>query len=70
MIVAAGHHTRVPRLYRGRDILWWFDHMGILDERLEDVHDINQSITQPSFQPVGRPDYRTVDRSCKTRGPL
>jgi putative flavoprotein involved in K+ transport len=61
VIVAAGQHTRVPRRYRGRDILWWLDRMGILDERLEDVHDVERSVTQPSFQLVGRADRRTVD---------
>jgi putative flavoprotein involved in K+ transport len=63
VIVAAGHHTRVPRRYRGRDILWWLDRMGMLDERIEDVHDVERSIAQPSFQLVGRADFRTIDLS-------
>ncbi len=30
--LAVGRHTRLPRLYRGRDILWWLDAMGVFDE--------------------------------------
>ena len=26
--LAVGRHTRMPRRYRGRDILWWIDTMG------------------------------------------
>jgi putative flavoprotein involved in K+ transport len=29
--LAAGEHVRVPRQYRGQDILWWMDAVGILD---------------------------------------
>lgn len=59
--VAAGHHTRLPRLYRGRDILWWLDRMGILTEPASAVHDIDMSREQPSLQLVGHPDHRTID---------
>ena len=34
--LAAGSHTRVPRTYRGLDICWWLDAMGILTRRLEE----------------------------------
>ena len=30
MTLAVGRHTRVPRRYRGRDILWWLDRLGVL----------------------------------------
>lgn len=59
--LAVGHHTRLPRRYRGRDILWWLDRMGILDERIEDVADAEASRRQPSMQLVGRPDGQTLD---------
>jgi putative flavoprotein involved in K+ transport len=61
--VAVGRHTRLPRTYRGRDILWWLDTMGVLDERTEDVADLEVSRHQPSMQLVGRPDRRTLDLS-------
>jgi len=59
--IAAGHHTRVPRQYRGRDIMWWLDRAGFMDEPAERVHDIDQSRRQPSLQLVGHPDHRSLD---------
>lgn len=59
--LAVGRHIRLPRVYRGRDILWWLDAMGVLDESTEDVHDLAASRRQPSLQLVGRPDRATVD---------
>ncbi|MDX1390662.1 MAG: NAD(P)-binding domain-containing protein, partial [Acidobacteriota bacterium] len=59
--LAVGRHTRLPRLYRGKDILWWFDQMGIFDETLEKVHDAERSRSQPSLQLVGRPDKGSID---------
>jgi putative flavoprotein involved in K+ transport len=59
--LAVGRHTRLPRLYRGRDILWWLDAMGIFDETDEGVFDVEVSRRQPSLQLVGRPDHATLD---------
>jgi putative flavoprotein involved in K+ transport len=59
--LAVGRHTRLPRVYRGRDILWWLDAMGVFDERVEDVFDPKVSRDQPSLQLVGRPDRATLD---------
>jgi putative flavoprotein involved in K+ transport len=53
--LAAGHHTRVPRSYRGRDIMWWLDASGVLGETIEEVFDVAVSRQQPSFQLIGRP---------------
>jgi len=59
--LAVGRHMRLPRLYRGRDILWWLDAMGVFDETGEDVFDLEISRRQPSLQLVGRPDRATLD---------
>ena len=64
--VAVGRHTRLPRTYRGKDILWWFDKMGVLDERAEDVKDLQVSRRQPSMQLVGSSDRRTLDLGTLT----
>jgi putative flavoprotein involved in K+ transport len=59
--LAVGRHTRLPRVYRGRDILWWLDAMGVFDESAADVFDLAISRGQPSLQLVGRPDRATLD---------
>jgi putative flavoprotein involved in K+ transport len=59
--IAVGHHTRLPRTHRGRDILWWLDRMGVLDERVDNVYDIEISREQPSLQLIGHPDRVTLD---------
>jgi putative flavoprotein involved in K+ transport len=61
VILAVGRHTRLPRVYRGRDILWWLEAMGVLDEAASDVFDLPASRGQPSLQLVGRKDRATVD---------
>jgi putative flavoprotein involved in K+ transport len=52
--LAVGRHQRLPRTYRGRDILWWLDAMGALDATTKDVFDVETSRHQPSLQLVGR----------------
>ena len=59
--LAVGRHTRLPRLYRGRDILWWLDALGVLDERADEVPDLEAARRQPSLQLAGRPDHSTLD---------
>ncbi len=59
--LAVGRHTRLPRTYLGRDIMWWLDAMGVLDERIEDVASPDASRAQPSLQLVGRPGRATID---------
>jgi len=59
--VAVGRHTRLPRTYRGKDILWWLETMGVLEERAEDVQDVQVSREQPSLQLVGSAERRTLD---------
>ena len=59
--LAVGGHTRLPRRYRGRDILWWLDRLGVLSESIDDVHDIERSRNQPSLQLVGKADQSSLD---------
>jgi len=67
--IAVGHHTRLPRRYRGLDILRWLDWMGVLDESVDRVYDIEISREQPSLQLVGDPGHRTLDLSgLRARG--
>ena len=59
--LAVGRHTRLPRRWRGRDILDWMDRAGVLDERAEQVRDLAAARAQPSLQLVGRPDHASID---------
>jgi putative flavoprotein involved in K+ transport len=59
--LATGHHVRVPRSYRGRNIHWWLDQIGLLDERWDQVDDLQRARRTPSFQLIGHPDRREVD---------
>jgi putative flavoprotein involved in K+ transport len=67
--ISVGHHTRLPRRYRGHDILWWLDRMGVFDETVDQVYDAEISREQPSLQLVGRPDHATLDlETLRMRG--
>jgi putative flavoprotein involved in K+ transport len=59
--LAVGRHLRLPRTYRGRDIMWWLDALGILNQTTDAVADIGASRSQPSLQLVGRADHRSLD---------
>jgi putative flavoprotein involved in K+ transport len=58
--LAVGEHIRAPRVYRGRDIQWWMDAAGVLDQRYDEVDDIVRARRVPSLQLVGAPG-RTLD---------
>jgi putative flavoprotein involved in K+ transport len=59
--LAVGAHIRMPRRYRGRDIQWWMDAAGVLDQRYEELEDLERARNVPSLQLAGYPDQRTVD---------
>jgi putative flavoprotein involved in K+ transport len=59
--LAVGQHTRIPRRYRGRDIAWWLEASGMLDERADRSFNLESARRQPSLQLVGTPDHRTID---------
>lgn len=58
--LAVGDHVRLPRTYRGMDIHWWMDSLGLLDERIADVEDISRARRLPSLQLVGSPEGRDI----------
>jgi len=59
--LSVGEHVRMPRSYRGRDIFWWMDAAGVLDERYDEVDDIVRARHTPSPQLVGSPEHRSID---------
>ena len=64
--LSVGEHVRAPRVYRGKDILWWMDATGLHDERYDEIDDINRARRLPSFQLVGTPERTTLDLNMLT----
>jgi putative flavoprotein involved in K+ transport len=59
--LAVGEHIRAPRLYRGRDLEWWMDVTGVLDERYDEIDDVVRARKVPSLQLAGTSDRSTLD---------
>jgi putative flavoprotein involved in K+ transport len=64
--IAAGEHIRAPRVYRGKDIQWWMDAAGVLDERYDQIPDIERARRVPSLQLTGSPKRLTLDLNALT----
>ncbi len=61
VILAVGEHVRVPRIYRGRDIKWWMDAIGMMDVRYDEIDDLERARRLPSLQLIGTPERETID---------
>ncbi len=59
--IAIGGHSRVPRRYRGMDIFWWLQRIGVLDKTIDAMPDTRLARREPSLQLVGTPDHRSLD---------
>ena len=64
--LAVGEHVRGPRMYRDRDIHWWMEASGVLDERYDEVDDIVRARRVPSMQLGGSPERSTFDLNALT----
>jgi putative flavoprotein involved in K+ transport len=64
--IAVGEHIRAPRVYRGRDIEWWMDVAGVLDERYDEIDDIKRARRVPSLQLTGSDARATLDLNALT----
>ena len=64
--LSVGEHVRLPRTYRGRDVLWWMDASGLWDQRYDEVEDLTRARRLPSPQLVGTPDRATLDLNALT----
>ena len=64
--LCVGEHVRLPRLYRGRDVLWWMDAAGVWDQRYDEVDDLSRARRLPSPQLVGTPERATLDLNALT----
>jgi putative flavoprotein involved in K+ transport len=61
VVLAVGEHVRLPRMYRGRDILWWMDVSGVWDQRWDEIEDLARARKLPSPQLVGTPQRVSLD---------
>ena len=59
--LAVGEHVRLPRTYRGRDVLWWMDASGVWNQRYDEIEDLTRARSLPSPQLVGTPERTTLD---------
>ncbi len=67
VVLSVGEHVRVPRTYRGRDIKWWMESVGVLDEFYTEFDDIERVRRLPSLQLMGSDDRRDSDLNQLTR---
>jgi putative flavoprotein involved in K+ transport len=59
--LSVGEHVRLPRTYRGRDVLWWMDASGVWNQRYDEIDDLARARGLPSPQLVGTPQRTTLD---------
>ena len=59
--LSVGEHVRLPRTYRGRDVLWWMDASGVWHQRYNEVDDLMRVRGLPSPQLIGTPERATLD---------
>ncbi len=64
--LSVGEHIRAPRVYRGRDIKWWMDAIGTLDQGIDEVGDPKRVRRSPSLQLVGSHEKQMLDLNALT----
>ena len=64
--ISAGEHVRLPRRYRGADILWWMEAAGVLDDGHDEIDDLVRARSIPSMQLAGSPDGDPLDLNALT----
>jgi putative flavoprotein involved in K+ transport len=61
VMLSVGEHVRLPRTYRGRDVLWWMDASGIWSQRYQEIDDLERARRLPSPQLIGTPERTALD---------
>jgi putative flavoprotein involved in K+ transport len=59
--LSVGEHVRLPRTYRGCDVLWWMEASGVWDQRYDEIDELPRARKLPSPQLVGTPERATLD---------
>jgi putative flavoprotein involved in K+ transport len=68
VVISVGRHARLPRRYRDRDLLWWMEQAGVLDQTIDQVHDARVARRAPSLQLSGRADHPVGLDALAARG--
>jgi putative flavoprotein involved in K+ transport len=61
VVLSVGEHVRLPRTYRGRDVLWWMEASGLWNQRYDEIDDLSRARSLPSPQLVGSAARVTLD---------
>jgi putative flavoprotein involved in K+ transport len=61
VFLSVGRHRRFPRRYRGRDMFWWMEQMGALDQTLEERPDARE---RPNPLVTGVGGGHEIDLRC------
>ncbi len=61
VILSVGEHVRLPRTYRGHDVLRWMEASGVWNQRYDEIDDLTRARKLPSPQLVGTTDRSTLD---------
>jgi putative flavoprotein involved in K+ transport len=61
VVISVGEHVRLPRTYRGRDVLWWMETSGVWRQRYDEIDDLERARRLPSPQLIGTPERVTLD---------
>jgi putative flavoprotein involved in K+ transport len=61
VVLAVGRHTRLPRRYRGQDIMDWLDRIGSLTRLRSELPHPEEAPREPSMQLVGSNPPATLD---------
>jgi putative flavoprotein involved in K+ transport len=64
--ISVGEQVRLPRTYRGRDVLWWMNASGVWDQRYDEIDDLTRARRLPSPQLAGTPERATLDLNALT----
>lgn len=59
--VSTGEHVRLPRAYRGRDVCWWMDTIGLMDAHYSEIDDLKRARQVASLQLMGSDDRSNID---------
>ena len=59
--LSTGRHARAVRRYRGRDLWWWLEAMGTLEDTVDEVRDVQASRSTPSLGLSGADGGQDID---------